>query len=161
MGQNAAHPLPRHGGDEKNWHIGQKVKLVTYLVFILLHGVGIFFNGVPFVYQHNNPGRFVRDHACYMGILSRNARFRVQQHQNHIGAFERFHGAQHAVFFDAGVNLAAPPDACRIDEGEILTVPFYLRVDGVAGCARDGADNDAFLANQFVHQRRFAYVGTA
>ena len=58
-------------------------------------------------------------------------------------------------------DLAAPPDAGRVDEDDLAAAPRQPRVDGVARRARDLGDDRPLLAEQRVEQARLADVRPA
>ncbi len=64
-------------------------------------------------------------------------------------------------FSTPGIDLAALADAGGIDQGDRYIFKGHAGVDGVAGGARDGADDGALLAQQAVEQAGFAGIGLA
>jgi hypothetical protein len=82
-----------------------------------------------------------------MGILTRYTLLGINHYQGYISSLQGFYGAQYTVFFDALLDLAAPSDACGVDERYFLAVPEQLGIDSITSRTRDRADNGAFFTD--------------
>ncbi len=94
-----------------------------------------------------------------MLILRRERFGGIDDQGDHVGARDGANGPHHAVLLDRPLDVAAPPDAGRIDQHNLLPVMVEERIRGVAGRPRHLRDHDALETQQGVEKRRLAHVG--
>ncbi len=98
--------------------------------------------------------------TCWMTRMSCSAigLTGVDEDDRHLGLLQRRLGAQRGVEVGPSGLVHAPPDAGRVDEPPRLAAELDELVDGVAGGAGDGVDDDPVVTGQLVEQRGLADV---
>ncbi|OIQ75979.1 hypothetical protein GALL_423500 [mine drainage metagenome] len=96
-----------------------------------------------------------------MRFLLGNAILGVDHQHHHVGIIDGLHGLDYGEFLDRLEHLAATPHASGVDNGVFLAVAFQIDIDGIARGARFIECNHTLLTQQRIHQRGFAYIGTA
>src|SRR5215475_816235 len=159
--------LPCQGRDEDDRRVIEEFHRVADFLFVLVNGVGILFDRVPFVDDDDDGAPGVVRVTSDVGVERRHAFDRVYQEQRDVGAFDVFarhddrkfllHAGRLAFAADAGGVYQPQPD--RLAAFAVQADPrFEHAVHGVARRARNVRHDHPLFSEQFVDQRRFAYV---
>ena len=96
-----------------------------------------------------------------MRILVGDVLARVEHEDHHIGILDRLQGLDDGELLRGLVDLAAAPQARRVDEGVGPSAALEIDVDAVAGGAGLVECDHPLFAENGVDQRRLADVGAS
>ena len=161
--QHSIHPLAGQGGEEQHRRVAHELQVGKDLLAHGFHGVGVLFDRVPLVDDHDDRLAGIEDQSGHLGILFGHAGLGVDQQQGHVAAVDGGDGAQHAVAFQCFILhrlfLAHSGGINDVDAGAVrIGKEGVNRVPGGAG---NVADHGALLPQQLVGQGALAHVGAA
>ena len=73
---------------------------------MLVNGLIVFFNGVPFIHCYNNSLTPFMGNSCNLGVLFRHSFGGVNHHHHHVGPLHSRNGADNAEPLQFLFNLA-------------------------------------------------------
>ncbi len=154
-------PLTGLRGDEDDGRIGHEGEVVLQLLAVVLHGLAVFFVGVPLV-DRNDAGlpRLVCE-AGDLAVLFGEALEGVDHDDADVCPFNGHFGPDDAVFLNALIHPGLPAQAGGVNEQEGAVLVVYLGVGGVAGGAGNGGHDGPLLSAELVDERALADVRLA
>ena len=91
-------------------------------------------------------------------VLFGNPLFRIDHHQNHVGALYAAQRINNTVFFKLFGGFPPAPDTGRIDQKIRFLVAHEERINGITGCSRGRIGYHPFKTQQTVDQRGLAHI---
>ena len=154
-------PLTGFCADEQDGRIRHKAEILFQLLAHLVHGVAVFFNGIPLVYSNNAGLALVMGITGNLGILLRKADGCINHDNAHAAAFHSSQAAQHAVALHTAFHLAALAQTGGIGKDKLAVLVFHHGINGITGGTCLIGNNQAVFAQNMVDQAGFAHVGAA
>ena len=159
--RNAFDALSRERRRIENGSILEKSELLTQIVGKPERRLIIFFGeNIPFIDDDDDALARLMYVSRDLRILLEDPLGGIDDHEHDARTVDGTQRPHDAVALDGQRDLALAPHSRRINEQILRTVPCEMRVDGVACRPRHIADNDAFLAEQAIDQRRLPHVRT-
>lgn len=98
---------------------------------MLVNGLIIFLNGIPFIYSYNNTFSSVMSDSRDLSILLGNALGSIDHNYNHICSLYSCHSTDNTVALDFFFYLTLAAKACGIDKNIIFFVPGDLCINSI------------------------------
>ncbi len=127
----------------------------------LEHLPAVIVHGIPFVHREDHRTPAFEDVAGDVRVLVGHTLGGVQQQQHDVGGLDGLQGLDHRELLDGLEHLALAPQACGVDELELLPVALEGHGDRVPRRAGHVEGDEAFLAEPGVDERGLAHIGPA
>ena len=125
---------------------------------MLVDGLIILLNGIPFIYSHNDTLASVVSDSCDLGILFCNSLGSIDHNNDHVCTLYSGYCTDHAVTLDLFFYLTFTAKSCCIDKYIIPVVPCNFCVNGITCGSCDIGYDHSLLTKKFINERRFTYV---
>ena len=125
---------------------------------MLVDGLVIFLNGIPFVYSYNDTFSSVMGDSRDLCILLGNSLGSIDHNYDHICTLYSCYCTDNTVALDLFFYFSFTAKSCSINKYIILIVPGNLGINGITCSSRNVGYDHTLLTKKFVDQRRFSNV---
>ena len=117
-----------------------KAELLADLFFKTIHGMGVFFDEIPFVYHDDDALSGFVSQTGDLFILFCDPFFRIDHDDAYVASLDSGDGAYDAEALDIFCHLCSSADSRRIDQRIFLTFMLKRRIYGISRGSGDIAE---------------------
>ena len=139
--------------DKDNRRIRKVLELIANVILPLLHGMVVFFNGIPFVDNNDHAFPSFMSKASDPLVILPNPFFGINDHQNHIRTVDGTHGTHDRIFLSVFIDFTRFAHTSCIDHGKFLAICIgKMGIDGIPCGSSYWARNHAVFSKDGIDQ---------
>ena len=109
----------------------RRVKDLTNAVGMLVNGLVIFLDGIPFIHRNDHAFTLLMGNSGDLGILLGNALGSVNHHNHKVCPLYCGYGTDHAEALNLFLHLSLAAKSCSVDKNIFLAVPGNLGINRI------------------------------